>query len=319
MSEAKRARFLSAIGPMGGLALAALAACGRGPPRQAATKTTAPGSVPVPASAPGLHRRRLIFLSADPRTPVAAVLHFWATDDGDDIVHSAYFWLGRGIGWVPLSTYDWTGMPLREPGRIMPHGSLHLMLSDDGGIEALSYDSARTDVRIRAGETLGEWSRATDLRMTLRRAQLDVDGRRYAGALLIVEDERAAHDSAEAGAESGTEALLTDGKGYLLVAGRKDLPFMAIRIPLASTDSIRESGLTLSRADTMATDSAHQLRTWRVLSGDDSDLGELTTMGPGWNAVSRQPGFERFSAVRGAVQLDGRRRTLAGVIQRGPG
>lgn len=314
MFKPRRVSLRPAITLAGTLLLVALAGCERSRPREAITRTKAA----APAAAPsGLHRRRLIFLSDDPASPVAAVLHFSATDQGADVTHSEYFWLGRGIGWVPLATYDWTGMPLRDPGRIMPHGSLHLMLADDGAIEALSFDSAGTDVRILSGEMLGEWSRAADLRMILRRAVLDVDGRRFGGALLLVQDERAAHDSSEANAESGTEALLTDGQSYLLVAGRKDLPFMAVTIPLATTDSIRQSGLTLS-IDTLATDST-QRQSWRVQSGNGTELGELTAMGPGWSAVSRQPGFEAFSAVRGAVEMDGQRRTVAGVIQRGPG
>lgn len=300
-------------------AVAALAAisCGRESQRPAAgTQPAGSVAAPPPADTQGLYRRRLVFVGSGTDSLVAVVLHVSARAvPGPQLAHGLFGWIGTSIGWDPFVSYEWRGSPMRQPGRLIPHGELRLMVGDDGGIQAVAYDSASTHVRVTAGSVLAEWTRLDALSLRLRQARATIGGRHYTGALLITSDNRDAHGEADVHG-GDIEGLVTDGRSWTVLAQGRDMAPLALLVRLGrGTPDTTFTPLAIDAVWGAAP--ARVVVDWRLLGADSAAVGRLTPLGTAWRGVSAQPGFEAFEGVHGVLETRGRRRRVLGVLEHG--
>lgn len=135
---------------------------------------------------PAVYDRELLFVGEMADTLLAAVLDFSAIVDST-IVRSAHAWLGRNGAWESFLETSWEMQPMRDPWRIVPHGSLRLVVGQAGEIEALLYRQTGHTLRLAPGRTVAEWSTGGGARLRLRPAELRLGGETVGGILLDVQ------------------------------------------------------------------------------------------------------------------------------------
>ncbi|HEX7051588.1 MAG TPA: hypothetical protein VF188_15380 [Longimicrobiales bacterium] len=288
------------------LVFGCLAACGRASDPRA----TANGSeADRPATS---YDRQLVFVSDSARPPVAAVFHFTAAGGADSVPRTARAWLERDSAWTPVLGMTWTGAPMREPWRLVPHGSLRLVVGDGDELEALVY-RAPDGFRLRPSPIIADWSPTATARFRLREAEFLLPGDRFAGMLLDIQTLTVEPDSGAL-----NEAFLTDGNELHLV----------IATPEASAESspaVRawlrlRGGEETWDAVSLARDSARAA--WRLtepgrsLSGMFHTLGRELVLAPEPTAPQDSAAV-RIHVVTGWVELRGERHDVIGVVRRG--
>ncbi len=266
-------------------------------------------------------RTRLVFVGGSPDSLVAAVVRTSAASAGAaEMRHRAFGWVGRTLGWQPFLAAEWRGAPMRNPALLLPHDGMRLMVGADGSLESVAFDSAAPPFRIDVGDTLLTDVGAGAAVMTLRRATLRMEGEAIPGALLVSADVV----EGDARPAARVAAVLADGRGrFILVVQGSDadrawvagvgadsghaIPLTVVPLPGDAPDAPRFAAWSLRTPG--APDDASAPRS--------AAEGELRTLGGAWVGTGVQAGFERFDGVRGWLRLDGRRISVAGVVQRG--
>ncbi len=197
-------------------ALLAGSACDR--PAAVRTTRTARTAAARPDFGPTAgYDRVFVFLGPGTEMPAAAVFDFTTLSDSSGVRRGERVRVLDGRDWIPLLDEGWRGDPLREPWRIVPHGSLKLIVGDGGEISALAV-GGDPDVRLEPGATLAEDSPGAGTQLLLRQATLRVDGGTVDGVVLDAQlgrpvPEGLARDLARLAArsDSATEAALSQG------------------------------------------------------------------------------------------------------------
>lgn len=135
-----------------------------------------------------IYDRQLLFL-AGTDTLLAAVLDFSAVVDSV-VSRSARVWLGREGVWESFLEATWQAERMRDPWRLVPHGSLRLVVGDGDEVEALLYRQGERGWRLVLGSTRVEWSPAGGTQVRLRRAELGLGSESVSGTLLDVQAAR---------------------------------------------------------------------------------------------------------------------------------
>ncbi len=282
------------------------ARCDRAPERSDAVATASDTAVSA------LYRRRFLFVGGTPDSLVTALLHFTAAPEGErQVRHSAYGWIGSGIGWDPLLPEEWRGEPLRDPALILPHGEVRLVAGANDELSALQYGRAR----IERGTRLAEWAQPDAISLSLSEARLLLNGRPLDGALLSTLD---APESAGAAIDSApaVEALLSDGAGaYVVLEQRGDVPASSLQIA-EDGDGAQSGSLAIRQDPAGALDEDGRPTAWLIVDASGRTVGALHRIGPGWAGTSGQIGYRHFDGVRGDLQQGGRRRRVAGILER---
>jgi hypothetical protein len=67
--------------------------------------------------------------------------------------------LARGSSWEPFYDEEWETPPTRTPWRILPHGSLRLLVGDGEAVEAVLYSAGQRQLELElSGVPLVEWT-----------------------------------------------------------------------------------------------------------------------------------------------------------------
>ena len=305
------------------------AACENGPPwgdgDTPQAEVTAADFGPTAA-----YDRRLIFLGAGGTLPTAAIFDFVALSDSIGIRRGARGRVVDGAGWRVLMDAGWEMEPMREPWRLVPHGSLKLLVGDGGDLAALLYRDSAT-IRLQLGATLAEHSPDVGTQLVLRSARLLADDDSVPGILLDAQLGRAVNPSvvtraagATGGADPatpiarpGAEALLLDNAGYYVVlagasggslawvrsAGQNDVRPGARLEPTAWSDA-DEAGVQVPAA-------------WRIVSVDGELAGELTARSTDRVALEGSGDLEALSyaLVTGWIEDRQARRDVFGLVR----
>ena len=271
-------------------AFALLAACGPDPDRGGGQRTTT-------------YSERVIFIATKADPIVAAVMRFTTRADGaKGIERTAFGWISAGNGWDRFMAEQWRDTPVLEPGRILPHAELRLLVGAGGSIEALVHDGERGQLRLEAGDTLAAW-RNGPVRLALRRARLRTPEATHEGAALF------AGEAGEVAAdgEGALSALLTDGRIFIVL----DRAASGASSGLVIADSVTTLPVLVEDAPPEG-DAAG--RRWAVTGRTGTPFGQLHGVGESWSAAADGVGID---AVHGTIKIMGRSRQVTGVVERG--
>lgn len=247
------------------LALLALGAC-----EGDSIPGAAPGGEEDEASAPALalYGREVLFL---PRGGEGGSLALAAQvrPDDDRALRGTHAWLRRGDEWSALLQDQWEAAPLRQPWRILPHGSLRVLVEDGGELESLIFGRGADAPRLNPGSLAGEWTSGPMARVLLRQGELLSGGSTSAGLVLDV--------------ELGAGALPSERMGTLLfLVDSADAAVAAVRLPEGElrllTLTLADSGPDEGAPVRLESDAAG----WRLVEADGGEvLAELQAEGGG--------------------------------------
>lgn len=267
-----------------------------GPPEDAAD---AAGAAPALA----LYRREILFLPQDSGGSAAA-LAAQVRPAENRALRSTHAWLRRGGEWTPLLQDQWDAAPLRQPWRILPHGTLRVLVEDGGELESFIFGRAADATRLNPGPLAAEWTSGPEARVLLREGELLVGGTGAPGLVLDVELGAPALPAARIGAA----LFLVDSAGAAVAAVR--LPEGGLRLlsfagPLPEEDA----DVRLEREGAG----------WRLTGAEGGEvLGQLEPVGdapppdsaPDPHALPTRPPL----AVSGWVVSEGTRRSVRGLL-----
>jgi hypothetical protein len=284
----------------------------------------------------------MIFVGGREATPAIVVFDHMVLSGPTAVERSAAFWHSGAESWQPLLDLQWTDLPIREPWRLIPHGSFRILVDDTGEVEALHGEGEQGAFYLSAVGRLGGWSPDEPPHYQLHLGEWNLAGDSVAGLLVDIQPSaRAAHAAPE---PVPTELFLTDGAQFHLIAS---LPAGAP--PSAPGELWLQRG---ERTETMegvllAKDTLPDVVAWRIdarsgeLQGEIQGLGAPLELGRGElpshgaalgdNGADGSAGPEgdgglnsraRESAtlqtVRGWIQIRGERKTIFGVLRRAP-
>ena len=266
-----------------------------GPPEDA---VDAAGAAPALA----LYRREILFLSQDDEGNAAA-LASQVRPAENRARRSTHAWLRRTGEWTPLLQDQWDAAPLRQPWRILPHGTLRVLVEDGGELESFIFGRAADATRLNPGPLAAEWTSGPEARVLLREGELLVGGTGAPGLVLDVE---LGAPTLPAG-RIGAALFLVDTAGAAVAAVR--LPEGGLRLLSFGGALPEEAGVRLERAGAG----------WRLTEAEGGEvLGQLDPVGDAAAADSvvdphalptRPP-----VAVSGWVVAAGTRRSVHGLL-----
>lgn len=167
------------------------------------------GSGTGPASADSLHRtyeRSFVFttLAGD-----SVFLVPWLTTitvTGDVAERQARGWLARSGTWEPFYAERWSSPTTRPPSRLLPHGSMRLVVDVSGNVQGILFHEETRALEIAMGDVLMEWATPWGQSLRLTDASLYLAEQRVPG---IVLDMARAYGAQET--RPGDWAFLTSG------------------------------------------------------------------------------------------------------------
>lgn len=254
-----------------------------------------------------VYGRRLLFLGGREAEPVALIFDYAALDAPSGAERGAGAWWLNDAAWDPLLDIAWTGTPIREPWRIVPHNPLRVIVDDNGEIEALASRATDQEFRLEPAGILGEWTPNHTAQYRVREGEIARGNQRFAGIVLDVQTGALEPDS-----PPPAEAFLTDGTNTYLIISIADST-ASTWIQVDGRTETRDS-VEISRTQSGTTTG------WRIEHAGRALRGQLRAQG---NALAitalegRRAGTGEIEAVRGWVEVDGRRRQVFGIVRHG--
>ena len=121
-------------------------------------------------------------------------------------------YLARGGSWEAFYDQEWETPPSRAPWRILPHGSLRLLVGDEDAIQSVIFDEGPRKLELELSNSLVEWTGMRGQQFSVRDAAIYLSDRRIPG--LALEMSRV-HGSDEA--DPGDWAFLVSGDSLQMV------------------------------------------------------------------------------------------------------
>lgn len=316
-------------------ALPLLAGCEGGPPWRSGAEEE--GTVDRDVFGPtAAYDRRLIFLGPGDALPTGLVLDFAALSDSAALRRGIRARLVDGAEWVPLMDAGWEMEPMREPWRLVPYGTLKIVVGDAGDVDAYLL-GGDVELRLEPGATIAEYSPDAGTQLVLRQGRLRLGGEPIPGILLDAQLARAMNPAAlpprpadtldgenEAptpdplpAARAGAEALILDNSGYYAVfaasadgdmawihTGGRDDVRRGARLEATEWEAFLEGGLNVPTA-------------WRIIAPTDGLSGELRADAADRAMLddSADPGAMGYVVVSGYVEDRGVRRNVYGLVR----
>lgn len=323
-------------------------ACEGGPPWATSEESASPDREDFGTVA--AYERLLLFVGPGETTPMAAIFDFNALRDSTGFRRGIRTRLLTDSAWQALQDDGWEMAPMREPWRLVPYGTLKVLVGDEGELDALVYQE-EPSLRLDPGSYLAEYTPDGGTQLVLRQGQLHLDDEVFTGIILdsqhgraltgavrqqtsqaapsppgsdtteedIVDDGEADAEGAAAGspsARAGVEAFLLDNSGYYVVfatSANGDLTWLH----LGTQDDVRR-GTTLEATEWEDGGPADgsPIR-WRVASPDGALDGEVEAI-----ATDDTPLYGRvdvsalsYALVSGWIQDREVRREVFGLIR----
>ena len=144
---------------MGVLACAAVASTGCGEDAPEAAQATMEGATEAPAtpSVERVYERSFAFIAemGDSLLVVPWIMRHESMRDS--VVREASGWLSRGSTWEPFYDERWSTPATRTPERILPHGTLNIVVREGDLVDGLVYQDGPRNLEIVMGEVLAAW------------------------------------------------------------------------------------------------------------------------------------------------------------------
>jgi hypothetical protein len=75
----------------------------------------------------------------------------------DSVLRSVAGWLSRGQTWEPFYREHWSTHATRSPERILPHGTLSIVVRDGDLVDGLVYQDGPRSLEVVMGEVIAAW------------------------------------------------------------------------------------------------------------------------------------------------------------------
>jgi hypothetical protein len=198
----------------------------------------------------------------------------------DSVVRETNGWLGRRGTWDAFYAERWTTPPTRAPQRIIPHGSLRLLVQEGDVVDGIIFGDAARRLELAAGAMMATWGGPRGESIELMEGVAYVADQRVEGAIVHM-----ARASAGATPPGGDWALLVSGDSMRLVLAA-DTEHASDAQPVYrgyAHDGDAERVWSSLRVDWVATQAFPPARRdvpveWRITSGDGSMSGELRVL-----------------------------------------
>ncbi|MGE0160340.1 MAG: hypothetical protein AB7T31_13100 [Gemmatimonadales bacterium] len=300
-----------------------VAACGEEPPEPPEQSAGARvGSTPSPGEVP-TYERDFAFagFAGDSVILVPWLMRTWAGPDS--VAREAYGWLGRRGTWDAFYAERWATPPTRAPSRVLPHGSLRLLVQQDDVIDGILFGDGERRLELALGNVRSSWGGPRGESIELVQGVAYVADQRVEGT--IVHMSRA---SAGASPPGGDWALLVSGDSLQLVlaadaehGGESDPQYRAYA-DQEGTDGTLERVWTDVRVTWTTIEAFPPARRdvpveWRITAEDGSLSGELARVSSDIEAgTGRGPllPVRALYEVEGELRVSGRPYPVRGLL-----
>lgn len=166
------------------LGLAALPACSGEPEGEA----SAGAEATAPDSADSLQgrtfERNIVFLSTRGDSTLLVPWFLTAHTRPGGVDRTARAWLARGGSWEPFLVDAWESPPTRNPWRIVPHGSMRLLVGDEDALDRIVFAEGPRQLEVLLRDALVEWGGPRGEAYRLLEASLLLSSERVEGLVL---------------------------------------------------------------------------------------------------------------------------------------
>ena len=167
----------------------------------------------APRDFPGRsYERNFVFTTVTGDSLLIVPWLFETTTQPGTVVREARGWLDRSGTWDAFFAERWQTPPTRIPARVLPHGSLKLVVRDGNAVDGIIYDEGDRNLEIALGSVLMEWGGPRGEVFQLLDGSLYLSDRRIGGIVL----DMARGSSAET-PRAGDWAFLASGDSLQLV------------------------------------------------------------------------------------------------------
>lgn len=277
---------------------------------------------------PTFYGTHYLFLATEGAAPAGLALHFVGHAEPERYRQDHRGWLFDGREeWTRIAWDQRDGPPTRRPWRIFPTRGLRLIVGEQGEIAELLAAGVDRRVAIRIGPLLDRWEDPDAARRRIHQASVQgVGGSGAAPVSGLLLEEQAVRPRATAPPpfQSHDSAVLRLGGGDILVFSNprgRDAYGSAFAWASLSGVYRRWDRLDVQVTERMndTTVSRSVPASWRFTIPEPRLQGELTATGLRGSVLgSGGPGpVHLVYAVTGWVEVDGRRRDAAGLLEHG--
>ena len=174
-----------------------------------------PGAAPSNASRafPGRsYERNFVFVTVTGDSLLMVPWLFETTTQPGTVVREARGWLDRSGTWDAFFAERWETPPTRIPARILPHGSLRLVVREGNAVDGIIYDEGSRNLELALGRVLMEWGGPRGEVFQLLDGSLYLTERRLGGIVLSM-----ARSSSADTPRAGDWAFLASGDSLQIV------------------------------------------------------------------------------------------------------
>ncbi len=219
-------------------------------------------------------------------------------------------WIFRGAAWDAFYDEGWETAPTRTPWRLLPHGSLRLIVGEGDAIEHVLFSEGARELDLELSSVLVEWTGPRGQVFRIQEAAIYLSDQRVAGVALDMSRVHAPDQT-----EPGDWAFLTSGDSLQVVLESQEhsepgtpgafrgwgrLDFRELQWPALTLDWAELRAFRPARQDVPVS--------WTVVSEDADVEGELAVQSAQIQA-GQGPGpllpVEALFVVTGELRLEG--------------
>ena len=130
------------------------------------------------------YERNFVFATVTGDSLLLVSWLFETTTQPGTVVREARGWLDRSGTWDAFFAERWETPPTRIPARILPHGSLRLVVREGNAVDGIIFDEGTRNLELALGSVLIEWGGPRGEVFRLLDGSLYLSERRLGGIVL---------------------------------------------------------------------------------------------------------------------------------------
>lgn len=219
--------------------------------------------------------RTVVFVDASRSPTMFVPWDFENRTEADSIHRILRGWLGRGGEWRQFADEEWDTPQSRSPWRILPRGSVRLVMGFTDVLLELYYQEGIADLSVQPGAVMAEWSGQRGDTYRLHAAAARLSRAEYQGVVVDAYAPRAG----DSDPPSEWCLLIGDGPLYLLIADLEG-PGPHRAWALHGSEETFWPAVTISWPETLSFERARREIPvlWRFGSEDGGLTGEIESV-----------------------------------------
>ncbi len=195
-----------------------LCACSGSKPESTADQGEAGGSAPTRNFVGRIYERNFVFMTLDGDSAFLVPWLMTMRTRRGEVQREVHGFLARSGTWEEFYSQSWTTPASRAPWRILPHGSLRIVVGEGDAIDGILFEEGPRDLELDMDDVLQEWTGPRGETFRLRKGAAYLSDRRVDGLVLDVARGRGAEE-----AKSGDWAFLVSGDSLQVVLESPEL------------------------------------------------------------------------------------------------